>query len=309
MSANLQNILFHLEAAPPPAAWEAIDARLDAEFNVPEMKIAARLYDAEVPPPPGVWDRITIVLETAAEVKPAPTAPARVIRLPFRKVAVAAAVLALVIFGTRSFLNRAAGDPVVQQGQLPLPSNNLPVPVNDLDATPSLPSITAAIGSRQRTRINVARRISDAAVLKADYARNYLPETDNVDIHYAEMDGLRGETTTRRNGIKAPLIKDANGNIILDKSLLITRDNNYIIITSPNGEQTRLSTKFLPLLADLNGTTDPAEYFDAVIRESTIWKSRFSEWRYKLMQEASFAPTANNFLDIIALKDLIQENQ
>ncbi|WP_315816423.1 hypothetical protein [Paraflavitalea speifideaquila] len=93
----------------------------------------------------------------------------------------------------------------------------------------------------------------------------------------------------------------------MDPNLIVSRDKNYIIITCPNGEQARLSTKFLPLLADLNATTDPAEYLGAIFGEKSIWKNRFSQWRYKLMQQASFVPTATNFLDIIALKDLIEE--
>lgn len=304
MSANVQHILLNLEAAPPPGVWDTISARLDTEFDAGEIKIAARLYDWETPPPSAAWDHIALALQ----LTPAPQeAPAKVIRLPFRKVAIAAAVLAIVGFLTWNFLNSAPDNTIVQRTLVPTTDNNNTD--NDVQVQPSLPAIDASIRGRRRTTINVARRVNAAETLRADYVSNTMPEADPMDdIRHAEIDGLRAQITTLRNGIKAPLIKDASGNVIMDKSLIISRDNNYIIITCPNGEQTRISAKFLPVLTDLNATTDPAEYFDAVIRENNVWKSRFSQWRAKLMQQASFAPTANNFLDILALKELIEEN-
>ncbi|MBO9565107.1 MAG: hypothetical protein J7621_20190 [Niastella sp.] len=305
MSANVQHILLNLEAAPPPGAWETISTRLDTEFDASESKIAEKLYDWETPPPSAAWDHIALALQ----ITPAPQeAPAKVIRLPFRKVAIAAAVLAIVGFLTWNFLNSAPDNTnIVQRTQEPTTPNNN-TPNNDVQVQPSLPAIDASIGGRRRTTINVARRVNVTEALNTNYVSNTMPEIDPMDdIQHAEIDGLRAQVTTARNGIKAPLIKDANGNVIMDKSLIITRDNNYIIITCPNGEQTRISAKFLPVLTDLNAATDPAEYFDAVIRENNIWKSRFSQWRAKLMQQASFAPTANNFLDILTLKELIAE--
>lgn len=304
MPVDVQHILFNLEAAPPPGVWDIISARLDTEFDAGEIKIAERLYDWEAPPPSAAWDHIALALQ----LTPAPQeAPAKVIRLPFRKVAIAAAILAIVGFLTWNFLNSAPDNTIVQRTLAPTTDNNNAD--NDVQVQPSLPAIDASIRGRRRTTINVARRVNAAVTLSADYVRNTMPEADPMDdIRHAEIDGLRAQITTLRNGIKAPLIKDASGNVIMDKSLIISRDNNYIIITCPNGEQTRISAKFLPVLTDLNATTDPAEYFDAVIRENNIWKSRFSQWRAKLMQQASFAPTANNFLDIMALKELIEEN-
>lgn len=302
MPANVQHILLNLETAPPPGVWDTISARLDAEFDVQEIKIAEKLYDWETPPPPDAWNNIVMALPVNPSAK---EEPAKVIRLPFRKWAVAAVILGVVGFLTWNFLNNTTIDPGVQNTLTPpTPSNNN----EDITVQPSMPAIDASIGNRRRTNINIARRVNASTVLAA-YVSDVMPEETTDDIRYAGVDGLRAQATTSRNGIKGPPIKDANGNIIMDQSLIISRDNNYIIITCPNGEQTRLSTKFLPLLTDLNATTEPGEYFDAVIRENNIWKSRFTQWRYKLMQQASFAPTATNFLDIMALKDLIEEKQ
>ena len=104
--------------------------------------------------------------------------------------------------------------------------------------------------------------------------------------------------------VTAPPIYDDNGNIIMDVNLVSAPDENYIIVTSPNGEQTKISRKFLKMLCMMNGGID-YNYMNA---ENYQWKMRFEEWRSKLLQQASYIPTANNFLDIVDLKELLQEN-
>lgn len=305
MSSNAQNILFHYETPPPPGVWDAISARLDAEFDAQEIKIADKLYHWETPPPPGAWGNI---MQALPAISSAAETPAKVVRLPFRKVAIAAAVLAIVGFLTWNFLNGTMNDPVVQNRVTP-GSNDPADNNNDITVQPSLPAIDASIGGNgRRTTFNVARRVNASAVLAANYVDRHVPEDGTDEIHYAGVQDLHAATITARNGIKAPPIKDANGNIILDYSLITSRDKNYIMITCPNGEQARLSTKFLPLLTYLNAATEPAEYLDAIIRENNVWQDRFSQWRYKLLQQESFVPGATNFLDIMALKDLIEEN-
>lgn len=305
MSSNVQHILFNHETPPPPGAWDMICARLDAEFDAQEIKLADRLYDWETPPPSGAWEHIM----QALPVIPSTTeAPAKIVHLPFRKVAIAAAILAIVGFLTWNFLNGTTSDPVARDQSTPA-SNNAADNENDLTVQPSMPAIDASIGgNRRRTGFNVARRVNASTALASNYVDGHIPEDATDDIRYAAVQDLQAQTITFRNGIKAPPIKDANGNIIMDYSLIISRDKNYIMITCPNGEQARLSTKFLPLLTYLNATTEPADYFDAIIRENNVWKDRFSQWRYKLMQQESFVPGATNFLDIMALKDLIEEN-
>lgn len=307
MSANNKHILHDYEAPPPPGAWEVISARLDTEYDAREGKIADKMYAWEATPPPAAWQHIALTLEvtepTRETVAP-PAIPAKVVRLPFRRIAVAAIILLVAGIATWGFLNSGQADLTKGTAQLPAAVGNL----DNVKVQPSLPITDASIASRPRPRIDVARRaISDVRLIPG-YSAAIIQEDPFNDIQYAAVSSLRAQTTTHRNGVKAPLIKDASGNIILDQNLIITRDKNYIIITCPNGEQTRISAKFLPVLTDLNTAADPAEYIDAVIRGNNLWKGKFSQWRYKLMQEASFVPTAGNFLDIIALKELIEEN-
>ena len=304
MSPNVQHILLNLETAPPPGVWENINARLDVEFDVQELKIADKLYDWETAPPPGAWGNIAIALSTV-DANTEKT-PAKVVRLPFRKVAIAAVVLGIVSFVTWNFLSSSAGDPVVQDNQLPPTPSDINTN-DDITVRPSMPVIDASIDNRRRTTFNIARRVNRPLILADNYVTSDVPDETSSDIRHTGVTDLRAQATTSRSGVKAPPITDANGNIIMDYSLITSGDNNYIIITCPNGEQTRISSKFLPMLNYLNAATEPAEYFDAIIRENNLWKNRFSQWRSKLIQQSSFIPTGTNFLDILELKDMLED--
>ncbi|WP_315816421.1 hypothetical protein [Paraflavitalea speifideaquila] len=123
MSANLQYILHNLEAAPPPAAWDNISLQLDAEYDPQQVKIAEKLYDWEAPPPPDAWHKIALALQVDAAAQE--SVPAKVIPIPFRKLAIAAVLLGIVGFATWAFLNSASGDVIVQQDPTITPPSNI----------------------------------------------------------------------------------------------------------------------------------------------------------------------------------------
>ncbi|HUR11334.1 MAG TPA: hypothetical protein VM012_08190, partial [Flavitalea sp.] len=106
--------------------------------------------------------------------------------------------------------------------------------------------------------------------------------------------------------ISAPLIRDATGNVVLDKQLLKAgSDDHYIKVTSPNGQQTRISDKFLEVLHYMNTQDNDNPLFENAERRQ--WKLRINEWKSKLLQQAGFFPSNNNFLGIMELKDLIED--
>src|SRR5215831_18314224 len=96
MAADLQHTLSNLEITPPPAAWEGIEAQLDAEYDPEEAIISQKIYDYSVAPPMGAWEQISDTLYGA-------TAPAtleikkrnRAVIIPFRKLAIAASVIGI----------------------------------------------------------------------------------------------------------------------------------------------------------------------------------------------------------------------
>lgn len=302
MSANLQYKLLNLEVTPPADAWNSISNRLDNEFDATDARVGQKIYNWEATPPSHSWDTIQAALGTV-ELAPAQK-PAKVVRLPFYKVAAAAVVLGIVSMVTWNFLKGADAAGVVQNTEVTTtPAAQLPAAIEDIAVQPSMPTADASAITVRRQAIDIASRIARNSALAVNYAMHEISDPIK-DIHCPQLKGLTAENTVvTRKGISGPLIKDASGKIIMDEGLITTRDNCYIIVTAPNGEQTRISAKFLPLLNYLNAS----EGSDHLFRDNSQWNSRFTEWRAKLLQQSSFIPGASNFLDIMELRDILEQ--
>jgi hypothetical protein len=309
MASNVQNYLTNLEITPPPGAWSAIAARLETEYGVDETVVAEKLQDITIIPPALAWENIAAALPGSAT----PIEQPKVVRLPYRRVRMlaAASVIGLVGLTAWYFLNYT-GTPTgaaVQQQQAATPATeNKTTPDNNNTASiaPAIEQLQEQLA--QETPEPVTRYTSQAVTRRIPI---YFKYDDQPMATFAgpEEDAIRftGSTTP---SVEAPLIRDANGQIILDKRLITSPDNNYITITGPNGEQTRISAKFLDIISSLNADAEPSsDYFNYMMHDNNLWKARFHEWRSKLMNQASFVPTATNFLDILELKELLQENQ
>lgn len=291
MPRNSQHILLNLEITPPTGSWEQIASRLETEYDPQEIKIAQKLSAFEMPPPAETWTSIANTLqENSITEQPATVAPIR--RLPFRRVAVAAAVMGIVGVIAWNFLrndnNRAAN---VISKEVP-PTENITV---IKDPPPAVPAVTDS--SNNLPRPYYEKPVNGRSVAAA--RTNVQPDYPTTDIAYSSMNNVPANVSPPVT-VEGPPIKDASGNVVLDLKLLTTPGNNYVTVTGPNGEQTRISRKFLPMLTYLNAGIDNGEY-------NNLWKNRFREWRDKLMQQASFAPSATNFLDIMELKELLEE--
>ena len=311
MSAKLKHTLTNLEVTPPDGAWPAIAARLDEEYDAGEAGIANRLYDWEAIPPANTFNNILTGLQQA------PQAPGqrRAIVIPFRKIAIAAAVTGLLVTGGWYFLsnttNNEPGDNLatVDNTTAPITGGNNELPDNDA-IRPTQPS---PVKINRPLRGNVNRQIAayytsaDITPVNAGLAYNasgnYLP---HANPEYA----IRTAAAERAPNVAAPPIRDSEGNIILDVALINPDNDNYIIVTAPNGEQTRISARFLQMLSSMNADIKPSDYFEYFImgENDSGWKIRFNEWRNKLLQQVNFVPAATNFLDILELKDMLEEN-
>lgn len=87
--------------------------------------------------------------------------------------------------------------------------------------------------------------------------------------------------------------------------------DNYISVTGPNGQQTKISSKFVNVLLYMNNDSNIEQfegYFSKTFLESLVWKSKFQDWRNKILQ-TSLIPSADNFMDILELKDLIVKDE
>lgn len=129
-----------------------------------------------------------------------------------------------------------------------------------------------------------------------------------MNLRYSHAEYIQSIRNTSPISINGPSIRDTNGRIILDPDLVTAPgDKDYIIVTAPNGEQTRISSKFLYLLSSLN-EPDQTEYKDLPSWIRAGWKKRFNQWTVKI-QQSSFVPSASNFLDVFELNELIKDNQ
>lgn len=178
-------------------------------------------------------------------------------------------------------------------------------------ASNNLPEASVATdqAARPLPRRNVTL-VAQKTIPKEDSTNN-LPELAPellANLPPAGLKDVQSFSSKAAPNVEAPAIRDANGNIILDKELILASDNNYITVTGPNGEQTRMSSKFLPLLGSMNSNLESLDYFQFWLNDNNIWKLRFNEWRDRMMKQPNFIPTATNLLDILELKEFLQEN-
>jgi hypothetical protein len=345
MATKIKHKLHNLEVQPPPGVWPGIAARLNAEFDAEETPVAQKMFDLAVTPPTGLWSNIAAELNSARETdevlvakklndisvappatvwekiaaylsaqQPAAKKEGRVIDLhSSRKAIVAAAAMVLLTVGAWYFLdktNNTADTPEVASKTTTSPANNkrstAPARTRAADT-----EIGESISQKPIAALSAS---TDAGMLNNRYNRRGARRSafyDYQPIATSYADDVQAVDFTNANSpdVEAPLIRDAKGQVILDKKLVTSPDDCYINVTSPNGEQTRISSKFLHIISTLNQEAEPQDYFDFMMQENSLWKVRFSEWKEKFMNQASFVPTATSFTDILELKDLLMENE
>jgi hypothetical protein len=294
MSENFQHKILNFEIVPPKEVWNKILLQLDEEVKVEDSVISQKIYDYEIIPPAFILQNVLSEINTEAKATP----PSRIFKFPMKRVAIAAVaigVMALALFyfvasdtSIKSITPTAETTPTVDTiGNKPLITEQDTQAKAEPDiATPSYTSLEKSINRKSD--------FSGSRDLRNGRKKGY--KTLNL---------LLSANAAYPISVYAPPICDDDGNIILDEDLISAPDDNYIIVTSPNGEQTKVSRKFLKMLIVMNGQSINGGYFNA---EGYKLKARFEEWRSKLLQQASYIPTANNFLDIVDLKDMLQEN-
>jgi hypothetical protein len=312
MAADLQHTLTNLEVTPPAGAWNVIASRLDTEFDTTEIKVSEKIIDFELAPPADAWANIEAAI--VANPEEVESAPAIYVRKPFRARAAAAAAVLVIALGGWYFLNNKT---ITENAVSVVPQKKTEErkTVPEIKVTvPEAASVTAQVDDRPLPRRRSGTLIAAASRANVSQASFAFNESDRMDmpapddIPHAGLPHIRAINSAVTPNVEAPLIRDADGNLILDKELIFSADNNYIVVTGPNGEQTRISSKFLPLLSSLNGGMESMDYFQFFLNENNIWKLRFNEWRDRVLHQASFIPTATNLLDLLELKEILQEN-
>jgi len=295
MSDSFSHKILHFEIPPPQEVWNKIADQLEKEFKVGDIAISKKIYDYEINPPSFILENVLSALDTESSIKKTP----RTYALPLRRLAIAAIAIGLTLI-TWLYISNSESSPTSDHSLTVVkpPAPNAYIPKSTDTGKNNQPALSPNSSDQTLSSVNTV------STKKPLFSRRRNFKNAN-NVKYASLNHGLSAIALRPISVSAPPIYDDNGNIIMDESLVSSPDENYIIVTSPNGEQTKISRKFLKMLSVLNGGSSNI-YSTA---ESFQWKRRFEEWRGKLLEQASYIPTASNFLDIMDLKELIQENQ
>lgn len=286
----------NLEVAPPPASWESIAARIndDKQYTV----VSAKMNGFEATPPTQIWDNVL----TALEEKNKNEIPVINIRRTVYRITAAAV---FIVFFIGAWMMRSPKKNTAIETVKNTDHNTVPV--------------QRAITSNKENKItpdNVQPNQKEESVA----SQNNYPAQHSAKSNYSSLPADSGKENMPKNALVNSLPHSMPASVvyvppILDKSGhpvenidVLTTNSSYVIIAGPNGQLTRISSKFANVIRFLNddGSDNTPEYIDQVIIESNTWKKRFQEWRNKIAA-SSYIPSSDNFLDIVELKDLIQE--
>ncbi len=281
------------EVQPPLVAWDYISEELIANKEL--LPISNKLFNYEVDPPLNTWS--TIITSLKKEDRTTENFSIIKRKNRFLSYTAAAAIVGFIVVGILFFNNvnvlknqlttshtfitnykkAQTEDPIVKS--LPL------ISIPDAEEIMEAPAVTTYKTNKNFTKNN--------KVLQNTKVRNSLFRGNELQIIIA-----------------AKPIRNANGVIIQDPEIVNNPGSKYISITGPNGQQTKISSKFLHMLLFINDDSDIDEvdgYFDKNFLESLIWKSRFQDWRNEIIN-TSFVPSSTNFMDILDFKDLIMKD-
>ncbi len=294
MSEQWNEKILNYEVIPPPGAWKNITSELTDSNEL--LPLSRKLYEFEVNPPDGAWNNIAASLEP--EKKEVPTLIVKKVNFGLKKL-MAAAVFGAVVFGSLYLYNNG-----LKKKQLSETRNTLSD--NKYYETPEA-SGPKATDTYQEKRPVPQLAASSSSLLNINKEKKRDAPPDNRMLRNAIIKNAGTLGSGLGVMIRAKPIRNEKGYIIQNPELLSRSGDKYINITGPNGQQTRISIKFLHALMYINSDTGIEKFegfFDKPFIESLVWKSRFEEWRKKIIQ-TSFIPSSTNFLDILELKDLI----
>jgi hypothetical protein len=89
---------------------------------------------------------------------------------------------------------------------------------------------------------------------------------------------------------------------------VISDAGKYITVAGPNGDEIKVSSKLSGLTAYIaNDKNDNITAGDVASTSQNFWKTKFKNWREK-MSKNNIAPSFTNFLDIVELSKVVQQN-
>lgn len=295
MIKSYKNKLTSFEVQPPQAAWDYIAAELS--INRESLAVSNRLFDYEVVPPAEVLSVILSSLQEDSTLT-AYSADKKLKKKFLPVMMMVAAMLATIVAGVYYFNGSTVLKNRLMISRISSTNNNKTQPE---------PPLTAPLPLFREQKPGGNMKPSGGIIAKTN--KNY--PIDNKVLQNTKVERSLLSGTEFGFMITAKPIRSANGEIIQNTEIINNPGSKYISITGPNGQQTKISSKFLHMLLFINDDSDIDEvdsYFDKNFMESLIWKSRFQDWRNQIIN-TSFVPSSTNFMDILDFKDLLMKDR
>jgi hypothetical protein len=284
MDDRIQYKLFNLEVAPPENAWDNIESALN---NEKAKTLIHRFNQYAVIPPADIWEKI----ENELSGKVAPRA--RVFSINLRKLAAAAVIIGLISTASWFYLQAGKDDSLSSKtatAALVIPG------ISDSQGQAFKPSNPNASPALQVDQITTAPPVIRLSKTTEPVSADYQSKARNYSSHDLQSNSPEDQPIY----INAPAILGKDGRPVIDYQLLVSNDKNYVTVTSPNGQQTKISAKFLPVLSYLAGhSTSSLDMHE--------WKAKIEQWKKRLLEDPDFMPAAGNFLDLPELTKVFEE--
>ncbi|MES2429615.1 MAG: hypothetical protein V4556_01685 [Bacteroidota bacterium] len=260
-----------------------------------------RIFEHEEKPPANAWENIARELDAIEKDKSTPVLTVvKNKRIIYLRIAAAACIAGIIFSGIWFYTSDKKGTSSTDI--------NTSLAGKQIPSVPSAPSVSP---SKPNEDIKVANEnisaVSKMPISKKKIVTKPTEEEETVtELQYANVEKVDPLATDPILN-KEKLI-GTSGEQINDISLM-TSPNSYVSIIGPNGQEVKVSSKFSNLLGYINGSAvQEEENLDKIINESNFWKSKFKSWREKMINN-NVSPSPSNFMDIIDLSKLLEENK
>ncbi len=263
---SLRDKMNNWEAPPPAHAWERISRALDESEM--EATYPARLRSLELEAPENAWQGIAAQLGSPAETESKPAVvPLRRTRMAWLRIAAAAAVLLLAVWGTRNWwlpTGEALDSPpalvVTPAPNSPKPNNNLPAPGPHVFESDSLRSALASTPKNtHRADLYAGSDLQYAAAANAEYA------------------------------------EELSKAIYVFEDPAKNRAEKYVTLLTPEGSFIRVSKKWSHLLCCITGE-----------EKNAVCDKQVKAWQDQ-MASSPVTPAPGNFMDLLDLVNSLSE--
>ena len=282
MKSEFQKKLYEMEISPPKQVWEKLSIDLD-EINADNL-IADRLQASAVLPSSSVWENI----KSSFEIEENPVSEKKALVINWRKFAVAAVFIGMIISVWLIFFNPNQINKEVVSNNSPAPfiKENKILPENTELNKSDDPAENISIGNPPLLASN------QKAVVNNRNNKNNLP------VKQTAISLL--DTDVNSISLKNEKPGDKVFNQPIDDLSIIAASENYMTMVTSNGRIVKIPSHLAHLAPYLQGKPITDDFYELMFGEGAFWKEKMSDWRQKLATSpVSSGDLFSNMVDLI----------